>query len=117
MPRLHIALRRQLHATHCGDFAHPPRIYPGRYLAAFLDGSAAEAFRDEQERRGRRSGDLGDLFALAYEADDPWAWLLEQTEFDEPVFLDWLADAGIPRPPDEGTDPEDHVPAVAKWLE
>lgn len=68
----------------------------GPVQGAFTDRGAAEAFRDESERRAWL-----DRRTLVEALTDPEyvAAPFELTSFDPPVFLDWLEDAGIPAPP------------------
>jgi hypothetical protein len=65
---------------------------------AFLERGAAETYRQECDRRAWL-----DRRAVLGAMTDPCSHQspFELTSFAPPVFLDWLQDAGIPRPPDD----------------
>jgi hypothetical protein len=86
-----------------------PLFGDGRMEGAFPTRAEAEAFLEERECEWRR---LGDVFPLSWlnGADE----LLTLTDFDEPVFRDWLEDAGIPPPPEERWEGQEDV--YEKWL-
>jgi hypothetical protein len=70
---------------------------PHHIKAVFTDRTAAEACRVGLERALRPTVRDEDLFWRdPHHAMNP----LDLTEFDEPVFLDWLRDAAIPVPDD-----------------
>jgi hypothetical protein len=77
-----------------GQNTSPP-YGDGRMEGAFTTWQEAEVFREERERQWWRAGDL-----------EPLDWmngleeLFDLTDFDPPVFLDWLEDAGILPPPE-----------------
>src|SRR5690349_21691078 len=72
---------------------YPRSLEPLR--RAFANRDEATAFLSECEETARASGNLTPLYAM-WEALDG---LLKLTEFDPPVFLDWLEDHDIPHPP------------------
>jgi hypothetical protein len=53
--------------------------------------------RAEREREARRTSDWWELYYL----EGALGGLLELTDFAPSVFLDWLADADVPCPPEE----------------
>jgi hypothetical protein len=70
----------------------------GPIQRAFADRGAAEAFRQECDRKAwfdRRP--VGEALTDPASAQSPF----ELTSFVPPVFRDWLEDAGIPAPPDD----------------
>src|SRR4051812_23166209 len=77
-----------------GEHQSYPLYTDGRMEGAFTSREAAEAFREEREAAWRRLGDREPLYWM-----EGWQELLGLSDFEEPVFLDWLADAGIPPPP------------------
>jgi hypothetical protein len=72
---------------------YPPSIEPLR--RAFASRDEATAFLSECEEAARASGNLTPLYA----ASEGLNYLLKLTEFDPPVFLDWLVDHDIPPVP------------------
>ena len=87
----------------------------GEIERAFRTRKAAEAFRAERDRAARTAGDPGPLSQAAYHRDS----LLRWTDFDSPVFADWLQDADIPLPPAdpwENVDPQGGEDAWQDWL-
>jgi hypothetical protein len=86
-----------------------PLFGDGRMEGAFPTREEAEAFLEEREREWRRQGELSPLYWMNGEEE-----LLEHTEFDPPVWRDWLEDAGIPPPPEERWDGQED--AYGKWL-
>src|SRR5215470_17728031 len=73
-----------------------PLYGDGRMEGVFSTREEAEAFLEEREREWRRLGEGFPLYWLNGEEE-----LLDLTEFDPPVWRDWLEDAGIPPPPEE----------------
>ncbi len=73
--------------------ARYPRLEPVRRV--FTRRAEADAFRDQCEAAARQAGNLTPLYA-AYGGFES---LLKWTEFDAPVFRDWLTDHDIPDPP------------------
>jgi hypothetical protein len=70
----------------------------GPIRRAFAERSAAEAFRQECDRKAwfdRRS--VVEALSDPASVQSPF----ELTSFDAPVFLDWLQDADVPPPPDD----------------
>jgi hypothetical protein len=87
----------------------------GEVERAFRTRKAAEAFRAERDRAVRLAGDPGPLCQAAYHVDS----LLRWTEFDPPVFQDWLNDADIPPPPPdpwENVDPQAGEDGWQGWV-
>ncbi len=82
----------------------------GPVQRAFTDRGAAEAYRQECDRRGwlDRRGVL-DALADPASLQSPFAL----TSFDAPVFRDWLQDADIPLPSDDLRGPQ----ACVEWWE
>jgi hypothetical protein len=70
----------------------------GPIQRAFAERGAAEAFRQECDRKA-----WFDRRPVVEALTDPASALspFELTSFDPPVFRDWLEDAGIPAPPDD----------------
>jgi hypothetical protein len=70
---------------------------PGPYdmEGVFASREEALAFRQEREAAVARFGGQQMLLCLAGSAD----WLMQLSEFDPPVFLDWLVDHDVPPPP------------------
>jgi hypothetical protein len=83
----------------------------GPIQRAFTERGAAEAFRQEGDRRVWFDERRPVLEALAHPANlqSPF----ELTSFERPVFLDWLEDVGIPAPPDDLREPLECV----EWWE
>lgn len=69
----------------------------GGLEAAFTSREAAARHLDEKEAEARHAGNIWPIYQHMNSLDD----LLEWTDFDEPVFLDYLLDADIPVPPEE----------------
>jgi len=73
----------------------PPRPpAPFRLEAAFGSREDAEAHLQQREREEAEVGNWEPLFALGSLRD-----LMKQSDFDPPVFMDYLIDCGIPEPP------------------
>jgi hypothetical protein len=89
-PQLFIVRR----IDHAGGEHNPPPFSDGRMVGAFRTREAAEAFLADSEQSARRQGDVEPLWYLMEGAEG----LLELTEFDPPVFHDWLTEADIPPP-------------------
>jgi hypothetical protein len=93
-------LERVLHFGEPEDVQEAQRRYPRLEWPerhAFANRAAAEACHAEREQAALASGNLAPLYA----ARGGLQALLELTDFDPPVFLDWLEDADIQRPPEE----------------
>jgi hypothetical protein len=86
---------------------YPKEVEPLR--RAFAQQADAAAFLAEREQTARAALNLRPLYAAAPMGLEK---LLELTAFDPPVFLDWLEEHEIPRPPKDAWDSE----AWEGWL-
>jgi hypothetical protein len=95
---------RKLYVVRRKDFDAPwhatAPFTDGRMEGTFSTRAAAEAFLDQREEAARASGDYSPLNWYEWQCGlDGQEDLLALTDFDPPVFFDWLEDAGISRPP------------------